>query len=134
MPCPFSPLIGRGAQSLEVDAPWAIPSGRFRATVTVMRVDEMAAEQRAAYERDVLDSTERGMAQGQHGFDYEFHGASLIGAFPETQIEVRYWDPRYRRERRPRYRIWRDLVDSDGLLEYPAPRAGVLIKVWALGG
>jgi hypothetical protein len=74
------------------------------------------------------------MASGQHGFDYEFRGASLIGRFPDTRIEVRYWDPLHGRELTPSYRIWRSLVDSDGVLEYPPGRAAVLIKVWALGG
>ena len=98
------------------------------------RVREMDAHERSAYERGVLEATERAMASGQPGFDYEFHGASLIGSFPETQIEVRYWDPRYGREQTPSYPIWRSLVDSEGVLEYPPARAAVLIKVWALGG
>ena len=99
-----------------------------------MRPDDMTSEERSGFERELLAATHHAMEGGQSGFGYQFRGAELTGEYPDTTITVRYWDPRYQRERSPSYRIWKELVWEDGTLEHPAPRAAVLIKVWALGG
>lgn len=101
---------------------------------TAKRPDNMSPTERMQFERDVLTATQRAMQAGQSGFAYEFRDAVLAGQYPGTVLTVRYWDPRYQRESKPSYRIWRDLVWEDGSLEYPAERAAALIKVWALGG
>ena len=98
------------------------------------RASDLTHEERSAFEQDVLAATEEEMKVPQPGFAFEFRQAALSGSYPDTEITIRYWDPRYQRECAPHYRIWRDLIDSEGKLEQPAAHAAVLLKVWALGG
>lgn len=97
-------------------------------------VSEMTAAECSEYEREVQSATRREMEIGQPGLAYELRGVELWGSSPDTEIVVRYWDPRYGRETVNRYQVWRALVDQRTGIPEPPPSAAVLIKVWALGG
>lgn len=97
------------------------------------RTSEMTEEERSEYEQAVLEATREAMQTGQPGFKPPFLGAELSGRYPDTQITVRYWDPRFDREHVHRNHLWKAVTDEKDIPETPV-RAAVLIKVWALGG
>ena len=101
---------------------------------TAKPVSEMTSEERSEYERDVLAATERSMEHPEHGFAFRHRGSELSGSYPDTEIVIRYWDPRYGEDAERRYRIWKTLIDEITDIPEPPVRAGVLIKAWALGG